>query len=300
MRSGSGCGGCCPLHPPRGGRWADHRKVIDGILFRTRTGCPWRDVPEGFGHWKTVYNRHRRWSGGMAPGPRSWASCGLAVMKPTAQLGGQRRFHRRPRPPARRRRPAAAGRGLGHGGHQRMTRTHAGQAGREALGRSRGGLSTKIHLVADRRCRPLTRITTPGQRGDCPQFIPLMNQLAVGRRGKGRPRTRPAAAMGDKAYSSAANRAYLRKRGIKAVIPVKEDQKSHRHNRGSHGGRPPPSTVDGTKNATPSNAASASSSSSARSPHAMTNASSCTRAPWIWRPSRSGYETQSHDPRDTP
>jgi hypothetical protein len=45
--------------------------------------------------------------------------------------------------------------------------------------------------------------------------------------------------MGDKAYSSAANRSYLRKRGIKAVIPVKEDQKNHRRNRGSQGGRPP-------------------------------------------------------------
>jgi len=32
-------------------------------LFRTRTGCPWRDLAEGFGNWKTVYNRHRRWSG---------------------------------------------------------------------------------------------------------------------------------------------------------------------------------------------------------------------------------------------
>jgi hypothetical protein len=42
--------------------------------------------------------------------------------------------------------------------------------------------------------------------------------------------------MGDKAYSSAANRAYLRRRGIKAVIPVKEDQKSHRCR---FGGRPP-------------------------------------------------------------
>ena len=49
----------------------------------------------------------------------------------------------------------------------------------------------------------------------------------------------PAAALGDKAYSSAANRAYLRKRGIKAVIPVKQDQKKHRRGRGSHGGRPP-------------------------------------------------------------
>ena len=115
----------------------------------------------------------------------------------------------------------------------------AAPAGREALGRSRGGLSTKIHLVADRRCRPLTRITTPGQHGDCPRFIALMDQLAIRRRGTGRPRTRPGAALGDKAYSSAANRAYLRKRGIKAVIPVKEDQKNHRRNRGTHGGRPP-------------------------------------------------------------
>ena len=66
-----------------------------------------------------------------------------------------------------------------------------------------------------------------------------MESIRIGRRGKGRPRTRPGAAMGDKAYSSAANRAYLRKRGIKAVIPVKEDQKAHRRTRGRAGGRPP-------------------------------------------------------------
>ena len=36
--------------------------VIDGIFFRTRTGCPWRDLPGEYGNWKTVYNRHRRWS----------------------------------------------------------------------------------------------------------------------------------------------------------------------------------------------------------------------------------------------
>ena len=45
--------------------------------------------------------------------------------------------------------------------------------------------------------------------------------------------------MGDKAYSSAANRAYLRRRGIQAVIPVKDDQKGHRRARGRRGGRPP-------------------------------------------------------------
>jgi transposase len=115
----------------------------------------------------------------------------------------------------------------------------SGGPGREALGRSRGGLSTKIHLAADRRCRPVSRILTPGQHGDCPQFIPLLNQVRIARRGTGRPRTRPGRAMAGKAYSSAANRAYLRKRGIKAVIPVKEDQKKHRRARGRAGGRPP-------------------------------------------------------------
>ena len=66
-----------------------------------------------------------------------------------------------------------------------------------------------------------------------------MDQIRIRRRGKGGRAPGPPRAMGDKAYSSAANRAYLRKRGIKAVIPVKEDQKKHRRNRGSHGGRPP-------------------------------------------------------------
>jgi transposase len=51
-----------PADPRQGGRWADHRAVINGIFFRARTGCPWRDLPEGAGNWKTVYNRHRRWS----------------------------------------------------------------------------------------------------------------------------------------------------------------------------------------------------------------------------------------------
>lgn len=46
----------------RGGRWASHRRVINGILFRERTGIPWGDLPERFGRWKTVYERHRRWS----------------------------------------------------------------------------------------------------------------------------------------------------------------------------------------------------------------------------------------------
>ena len=52
-----------PGHPRQGHRWSDHRLVIDGVFHRVRAGCPWRDLPVRFGNWKTVYNRHRRWSG---------------------------------------------------------------------------------------------------------------------------------------------------------------------------------------------------------------------------------------------
>ncbi|MGH3491396.1 MAG: transposase [Actinopolymorphaceae bacterium] len=48
--------------PCRGGRWQDHRPQIDGVLWRTPTGSPWRDLPSCYGNWRTVYNRHRRWS----------------------------------------------------------------------------------------------------------------------------------------------------------------------------------------------------------------------------------------------
>jgi transposase len=51
-----------PADARQGHLWSDHRMVVNGILFRTRAGCPWRDLPGEYGNWKTVYNRHRRWS----------------------------------------------------------------------------------------------------------------------------------------------------------------------------------------------------------------------------------------------
>jgi hypothetical protein len=110
---------------------------------------------------------------------------------------------------------------------------------REALGRSRGGLTSKIHLLADSGCRPLARLTSAGQRHDSVAFLPLMGQLKVTRRGPGRPSTRPGWVLGDKAYSSTAIRSHLRSRGIKATIPEPADQVKNRLGRGSRGGRPP-------------------------------------------------------------
>lgn len=85
---------------------------------------------------------------------------------------------------------------------------------------------------------PLVVALTPGQAADSPMFLPLMGQLSVPRE-RGRPRTRPEAMRGDKAYSSRAIRTHLRQRGIRAVIPEPDDQKGHRKRRGSRGGRPP-------------------------------------------------------------
>lgn len=94
-----------------------------------------------------------------------------------------------------------------------------------------------MHLATDRRCRPLSIILTAGQAADSPRFIPVMEKIKV-RGPVGRPRTRPDAAAADKAYSSRANRSYLRKRNIKAVIPEKTDQAANRKKKGSRGGRP--------------------------------------------------------------
>ena len=51
-----------PRDPVQGHRWNDHRTTINGILWRIRTGTPWRDLPERYGNWKSVYDRHRRWA----------------------------------------------------------------------------------------------------------------------------------------------------------------------------------------------------------------------------------------------
>lgn len=110
---------------------------------------------------------------------------------------------------------------------------------REAIGRSRGGLTSKIHLAADSRCRPIARLTTAGQRHDSLAFEPLMASIHIGRRRNGRARTRPGRVLADKAYSSRGIRAHLRRRGIRATIPEPADQTRNRAKRGSNGGRPP-------------------------------------------------------------
>lgn len=108
-------------------------------------------------------------------------------------------------------------------------------------------MSTKIHQLVDGNGLPLVTVVTPGQAGDSPMLLPMLEQLRVNRP-IGRPRTRPDAVRGDKAYSSRAIRSHLRGRGIKAVIPEPRDQQGHRKRRGSRGGRPVGLDADDYKN----------------------------------------------------
>ncbi|MBK3386009.1 MULTISPECIES: IS5 family transposase [Streptomyces] len=225
-----------PHLPPsgrRGGRWNDHRTVVNGVLFRVRTGVPWRDLPERYGSWKTVYERHRRWSADGTwdrilhsvqadadlAGRIDWSMVGVDSTSCRAHQHAAGARKTRPRVPKKRTTPR----------HHRPD---------EGLGRSRGGLTCKIHLAGEGGCRPMALLLTPGQWGDAPQMIEVLDRIRVPRPLGGRPRTRPDHVSGDKAYSSRRNRSYLRRRDIRHTIPEPKDQRANRRRRGSAGGRP--------------------------------------------------------------
>jgi transposase len=113
-----------------------------------------------------------------------------------------------------------------------------GEPADHAIGRSRGGVTTKIHALVDGRARPLVLQLTAGNVNDTTQFPQLMTGLRVARAGRGRPRIRPEHVLADKGYSSRANRELLRRRNISHTIPEPRDQQANRARRGSRGGRP--------------------------------------------------------------
>lgn len=221
-----------PLLPPRPGggrppRWA-RRQLLDGIRWRTRTGVPWRDVPERYDHWQSVYHLLRSWQRS-----RTWALF-AQKLRAFAEEAGLIGWTVAVDSTTCRAHPHAAG-------ARRAPHHQAEPPGDEprdhALGRSRGGFSTKLHLAGEQHRKPLSVVTTAGQRGDSPQFARVLERIRINR--PGQPRTRPDRVLADKAYSSRANRAYLRRRKIPATIAEPRDQRRHRKAKGSAGGRPP-------------------------------------------------------------
>ncbi|MGW5590730.1 IS5 family transposase [Streptomyces sp. NPDC003857] len=210
--------------PKRGGRWRDHRQVIDAIAFKYRTGTPWMDLPEHFGTWKGAHNRLRKWAT-----DGTWEKVFAALLAQADTEGNLDWVVSVDSTIVRAHQHAAGARPKG---------SPVGEPVDHALGRSLGRLTTKIHLAADGRCRPLAFVLTPGQAGDAPAFGQVMTRLRVPRR-IGRPRITPDAVLADTAYSSRAIRSHLQRRGFRAVIPEPADQVTNRKRLGSRGGRPP-------------------------------------------------------------
>src|SRR4051794_12453323 len=137
MLSEAHWGRLAPLLPPqkpRTGRPAlDHRRFLEAVLWLARTGAPWRDPPAGLMNWRTAWRRLQRWT---ASGVRDRIVDALRAVTPDA--GGE-----------------------AHMLDSTVIRAHAHaagagrEAGGQALGRSRGGFSTKPHLRCDGRGRPV-------------------------------------------------------------------------------------------------------------------------------------------------
>lgn len=220
-----------PLVPAATGRGRPRRwpvrGLVDGVRYRTRVGGPWRDVPGRYGPWWRCYALFACWqllgvwerietvliAAADAQGKLSWqVSVDSTTCRAHVHAAGARRD---------------------------STERIIGEPEDHALGRSRGGWSTKTHVAIDQHRGVVSFTLTPGQRGDSPEMVTVLDGILVARPGPGRPRTRPDRVLADKAYSSPANRSWLAAHGIRATIPVPADQAGHRRRRGSHGGRPP-------------------------------------------------------------
>lgn len=157
------------------------RDFVNAVIWRVKTGVPWRDLPERFGSWKTVYNRFSRW--------------GEARRLGAALQGARYRSRRNGLPPRRNHRSGAPRR---RGRKRGVRRNH--------LGRSRRGVSTKIHAVTTTQGKPLHVTLTQGHRHEAIKAEELVEHA----RGK--------ACIADSGYDGARILAAIRARGMKPVV----------------------------------------------------------------------------------
>jgi transposase len=167
---------------------ADNRLFVNGVLWVLRSGARWADLPERYGKYKSVHKRFVR-----------WANSGV----------WERVFHELVRDKKNQylmldstivRAPAG-----GHGPQKR--------GADKALGRSRGGLTTRIHLLTNELGLPLDFLITGGQVNDCAQAIELLGQHKA------------EAVLADKGYDADAIVEHVEAMGAKAVIPPKRHRK---------------------------------------------------------------------------
>jgi transposase len=163
------------------------RGFVEAVVYVLRTGVAWEDLPERFGKANSLSRRYRRWAVAGIWDELFTASVpedALETVMVDATITKAQRF-------------ASGARG----------------GGEEDLGRSRGGLTSKIHALVDGRGRPLCYLLTPGQAADCRHAQALLEGVAF------------AWLIGDRAYDTDALRAWCAEHGVEAVIPSKRNRK---------------------------------------------------------------------------
>jgi transposase len=194
------------------------REQFEGVIWRFRSGSQWREMPEEFGAWQTVYDRFSQ-----------WRDVGVFVALMEGMIA------------------EAARRGQADMSlvsvDSTVARAHHDVAGmvvepevlapmEEAAAQEKGATETG-QIAPVTAGSPAVEAERAARRRPCRRRRARLKAAALGR-----PRTRPNAVAADKAYSSRSNRGYLRRRGIRAVMPEKADQAANRKKRGSAGGRP--------------------------------------------------------------
>lgn len=175
--------------------------------------APWRDLPERYGPWQSVDDRFRRWTrAGVWPRLLFCCAGAGAGCRPDRLGGGFR------------------------GGHLHQGASASGRCGgkkicsQEALGRSRGGLTSKLHLLCEKGGKALVVLAADGQRHE---------ELVSGAAAWMPPCAALAICWPSAAFPYQRCRALLRRRHIKACIPERRDQKERRKAKGRRGGRAP-------------------------------------------------------------
>ena len=165
----------------------DNREFLEAVLWIARTGAPWRDLPDEFGLWNSVFQRFRRWAR-KGVFERVFEELSVDADFEYVLIDGTIvRLHQH---------------GAGAKGGTRS----------QAIGRSRGGPSTKISVMVDALGNLVEFVLLPGQRHDLIGVAPLLDGVEF------------EALIADKAYDSNELRAQLQARGATVVIPPRSNR----------------------------------------------------------------------------
>jgi transposase len=169
----------------------DNRLFVNAIMWIAKTGAPWRDLPERFGKWNSIFQRFNRWckTGVFQTVMETLQDPDLGALLLDATIIRA---------------------------HQHAAGAEGSSAEAEALGRSRGGFSTKIHVACDGLGKPVKIILTPGQDHDVTQGPALIANSDA------------AKMIADKAYDSDQFIEAIKSKGAEPVIPPRSNRKEER------------------------------------------------------------------------